>query len=47
MKRDEVKPIAPYSGDGIATQSVLDRATGEPIATERLKSYAEALCHII
>lgn len=43
-KSDELKPIAPYDSDPIlASGNVFDRATGEPVSFDKLKTYAEAL----
>lgn len=44
-KSEELKPIAPYDSDPIrALPNVFDRITGEFIPSDRLKTYAEALC---
>jgi hypothetical protein len=43
-KSSKLRPIAPYNSDPRkALDAVFDRITGEPIAPERLKSYAEVL----
>ena len=44
-KDNDYKPIAPYDSDpDKASHHVFDRVTGEPIACDKLKTYARALC---
>jgi hypothetical protein len=44
-KAEDLKPIAPYGNDPARTlPNVFDRVSGEPIAPDKLKTYAEALC---
>jgi hypothetical protein len=44
-KREDLKPIAPFDSDPTkALRNVIDRVTGESIPSDKLKTYAEALC---
>jgi hypothetical protein len=44
-KSEVCKPIAPYDSDPArALPNVIDRVTGERIESDKLKTYAEALC---
>jgi hypothetical protein len=44
-KGEDLKPIAPFDSDPTrALPNAIDRVTGEPIASDKLKTYAEALC---
>jgi hypothetical protein len=44
-KTEVLKPIAPFDNDPArALPNVIDRVTGESIASDKLETYAEALC---
>ena len=46
VRKKAPKPIAPYSRDhAIAAKTAFDRETGEPVAADSLKAYAEALAN--
>jgi hypothetical protein len=44
-KREDLKPIAPFDSDPVrALLNVIDRVTGESVPSDKLKTYADALC---